>query len=712
MLNFSGKRRLPVILQSEACECGLACLAMIASFYGHRIDLNTLRRQHVFSLNGVTLKSLVEIARHLKLASRAIRLEPDDLKQLKLPAVLHWDMNHFVVLQSVKKNGVVLHDPALGEKRMSWAEACKHLTGVALELTPTSDFERKDERSRLALSTFLKQASGAKHAVLQLLALSLALELLVIAGPFYLQLTVDEVISRGDVDLLVVLALGFALVAALTVAVTWLRSVIVVFLQNSLHFAFGARLFHHLIRLPLSFFEKRHIGDVLSRFSSVEPVRNLISEGLILALIDGVMAAVTLAIMFLYSVKLALIVLSVFLIYSIIRFGLFWVLRSLNENAIQMKAKETSNFVESVRAIQSMKLFNHENERETQWLNRFADSVNADVRLERAYAAFDAINRFLFSVENILVIYLAARLALEGAFTIGMIFAFVTYKQQFISKANLLVEKALDFGIVGLHLERLSDIALTPIEAGHDRPLLARPISGAIEVRNLSFRYAESEEFVLQNVNFSIGAGHFATITGPSGCGKTTLMKILVGLLQPTSGEVLVDGLPLSTFGVRTYRECIAAVMQEDQLLSGSIAENISFFAAPIDEERMIRCAQMACIHGEILKMPMAYNSLIGDMGSSLSGGQKQRVILARALYRQPTILFLDEATAHLDSSNERHISEHLRALNITRISIAHRSEMTRGADLTVRVAGSEGAQSLQLTVPTAQSTTQRSCIA
>ncbi|MGA8691937.1 MAG: cysteine peptidase family C39 domain-containing protein, partial [Methyloceanibacter sp.] len=336
MLNFSGRRTLPVILQSEASECGLACLAMIASFYGHRIDLNTLRRQHLFSLNGVRLNALIEIARHLHLASRAVRLEPEHLRQLKLPAILHWDMNHFVVLKSVKKKDLVLHDPALGEKRMSWNEASKHLTGIALELTPASDFERKDERTRLRLSTFLRQASGAKHALFQLLALSLALEVLVIAGPFYLQLTVDEVIARGDVDLLVVLALGFALVGALTVAVTWLRSLIVIIIQNTLHFAFGARLFHHLIRLPLSFFEKRHIGDVLSRFTSIEPVRSLISEGLILAIIDGAMAAMTLAVMFAYSAKLALIVVIVFLIYSIIRLGLFRVLRDLSETAIQM----------------------------------------------------------------------------------------------------------------------------------------------------------------------------------------------------------------------------------------------------------------------------------------------------------------------------------------------------------------------------------------
>jgi len=406
MLNFSGRRTLPVILQSEASECGLACLAMIASFYGHRIDLNTLRRQHLFSLNGVRLNALIEIARHLHLASRAVRLEPEHLRQLKLPAILHWDMNHFVVLKSVKKKDLVLHDPALGEKRMSWNEASKHLTGIALELTPASDFERKDERTRLRLSTFLRQASGAKHALFQLLALSLALEVLVIAGPFYLQLTVDEVIARGDVDLLVVLALGFALVGALTVAVTWLRSLIVIIIQNTLHFAFGARLFHHLIRLPLSFFEKRHIGDVLSRFTSIEPVRSLISEGLILAIIDGAMAAMTLSVMFAYSAKLALIVVIVFLIYSIIRLGLFRVLRDLSETAIQMKAKETSSFVESLRAIQTMKLFNHENERESQWLNRFSDAINADVRLERANAAFEAVNHLLFGAENVIIIYL------------------------------------------------------------------------------------------------------------------------------------------------------------------------------------------------------------------------------------------------------------------------------------------------------------------
>jgi ATP-binding cassette, subfamily B, bacterial CvaB/MchF/RaxB len=690
MLNFSGRRALPVIMQSEASECGLACLAMVACYYGHRIDLSTLRRQHPISLNGVTLRSVIEIARHLNFTARAVRLEPEHLNQIKRPAILHWDMNHFVVLRSVSKRGIVVHDPALGEKRVSWGEVSKHLTGVALELTPTESFERKDERARLRLSTFLRQASGAKHALLQILALSFALELLVIAGPFYLQLAVDEVVARGDVDLLVVLALGFALVAALTVAVTWLRSLIVVILQNTLHFAFGARLFRHLIRLPLSFFEKRHIGDVLSRFTSIEPVRDLISESLILALIDGTMALITLTVMFFYSTKLALIVVGAFLCYAVIRIALFRYLRDLSERMIQAKANETSNFVESLRAMQSIKLFNHENEREGQWLNRFAETVNADVRLERAKIAFHAANGVLFGAENILVIYLAAQLALDNIFTIGMVFAFITYKQQFLDKANNLLEKALDFGIVGLHLERLSDIALTPLEAGHDKPLLTRSVRGGLEVRDVSFRYSETEDFVLENVNFAIGPGEAATIMGPSGRGKTTLMKIMLGLLQPTSGEVFIDGIPLRTLGVRPYRDQVAAVMQDDQLLSGTIADNICFFANSRDEELMRECARMAGIHDDILRMPMAYNSLIGDMGNSLSGGQRQRVILARALYRRPKILFLDEATAHLDSAKEREISRVLQDLKITRISIAHRSELAEVADVMLRFEGPE----------------------
>ncbi|WP_081744179.1 peptidase domain-containing ABC transporter [Ensifer aridi] len=686
-LNFSGRRTLPLIRQTEAAECGLACLAMVASYHGHRTDLNALRRRYPVSLKGVTLRGLMQLAAQLKLACRALRIEVEDLGQLRLPAILHWDMNHFVVLKAVKKRELVVHDPASGEKRFSITESSKHLTGVALELSPTEEFSAKDERARLPLSVFWGGMSGNNHALTQILILSLVLEILILAAPFYMQLTVDEVIARGDLDLLHVLALGFGLLILIKVASTACRSFIVVILQNTLSFQIGARLFHHLVRLPLSYFEKRHIGDILSRFGSIDPIRNMLAEGLITALIDGLMTVLTLIMMFIYSVQLGLVVLLAFALYAALRLALFNMFRQRSEAVIQSEAQESSIFIETIRAMQSLKLLNAENEREGEWLNRYADFVNANVRLGRARISFKMINDTIFGLENVVVIYLAARLALDNVITVGMIFAFMSYKQQFVERTVLLVEKGLDLRILGLHLERLADIALTPLERDHDQNLsYARPIRGAIELRNVCFRYADTEPLVLDNVNLRIEPGQFLTIMGPSGSGKTTLMKIMLGLVPPTSGEVLIDGVPLALIGARAYREQVGAVMQEDQLLSGSIADNICCFEATFDQQRMIDCAQIAGIHDEIMAMPMAYNSLIGDMGSSLSSGQKQRVLLARALYRQPKILYLDEGTAHLDTEKEKEINANVQALNITRVSVAHRPEITSGTDTILHI--------------------------
>jgi len=688
LLNFGVQGCLPVIQQTEAAECGLACLAMISSYHGRRIDLNTLRRRHPVSLKGATLRALIQVASQMHFVCRPVRFELGHLRRLHMPTIVHWDMNHFVVLKSVTRRGILVHDPASGKRFFPIAEASKHLTGVALELSPSEGFRPKDERARLPFSTFWTQLRGSRHALVQILILSAVLEIFVIASPFYLQLTIDEVIARGDADLLIVLALGFGLLAAIKVGSTAIRSLVILVVQNVLHFQIGARLFHHLVRLPIAYFEKRHIGDILSRFTSIEPIRSALAEGMIAATIDGLMALATLSMIFVYSTQLALVVLAAFVLYAVVRLGLYRLLRERSLAAIEAKAHENSTFIETLRAVQSLKIFNREGDRETQWLNRYGDVVSANVRLGRAKIAFATINDALFGLENVVTIYLASRLALSNSLTIGMIFAFMSYKQHFTEKAVQLVEKALDFRILELHLDRLADIALSPLERGHDQVLAyMRQIRGRIELRNVFFRYAETEPFVLEDINFIIEPGEFVTIMGPSGAGKTTLTKIMLGLLEPTRGEVLIDGVPLSTIGPRAYREHVGAVMQEDQLLSGSVADNICFFDPSFDQDRMIQCTQLAGIHEEIMAMPMSYNSLIGDMGSSLSGGQKQRVLLARALYRLPRILFLDEGTAHLDVENEIKINDALKRLQMTRISVAHRPEISSGANRMLRIA-------------------------
>jgi ATP-binding cassette subfamily B protein RaxB len=687
LLDFHGQPRLPAIRQAEAAECGLACLAMVASYHGHELDLNALRRRFPISLKGVTLKDLIQMAARLGLAGRALRLEPENLRKLRLPAILHWDMNHFVVLRSAGRKQVTIHDPALGVRVLAYTELSGHMTGVALELTPTQGFERRREQECVRIFDMVGHVSGLGRALGQALALSLILQLFVLASPFYMQIAVDEAVVKGDEGLLAALAIGFALFALINVAATWLRAIVSLQLGNVLSFQMVIRLFHHMMRLPLPFFERRHIGDLISRFHSTQPIKDLLTEGLVAVLVDGLMALGTLVLMLVYSGRLALVVLTAITLYVTLRLTLLRPLRSRTDDQIHAQARQDSTFIETVRAIQSIKLFGHEAERESVWQNRYAGFVNAGIRLGRLQIGFKAVNDFIYAIENVVTIYLGAQLALDGAITIGMLFAFMAYKQQFLDKVARLVEKGIDLRMLDLHLERLGDIALAKRERGHDEPLnLNRPLVGAITLRGVAFRYAEIEPYIFEGVDLRIEPGEFVAITGPSGGGKTTLMKLMVGLFEPTAGEVLIDGFPLHALGLQSVRAQIGVVMQDDHLLSGSIVENIAFFDPLTNLPWVQACAEMAGIHADIMRMPMGYNTLIGDMGSTLSGGQRQRVLLARALYRKPRILFLDEGTSHLDPALEAQVNAALATLAITRVIIAHRPQTVAAASCVLRL--------------------------
>ena len=680
-VTFSRFGRLPEIRQAAATECGLACLAMIASYYGQQSDLNALRREYPVSLKGATLATVMDIAAKLGLAGRPLRLEMEQLAGLRTPAILHWDMNHFVVLRRVGRSGVTIHDPAFGIRRFGFAEASKHFTGVALELTPDGRFRAQRAAPKLSLFDFLGQISGLAPVLIQTLVLSLVLQLYVLASPFYMQIVVDNAIAKDDHDLLLVLALGFALFLLINTGATLIRAKLLTSAQATLAFQMGTGLFRHLLRLPMSYFEKRHVGDLVSRFASTEPVRTLLAEGLVTALIDGTMAVLTAAMMFLYRPSLGLVVLAALALYLGLRIVFYHLMRRRTLDLIEAKSRESTTFIETMRAVQSIKIFTRETERSAVWMNRYAQVVWAEALTSLLKQIYQIANSLIFGLENVLVIYLGAQAALGGEMTVGMLFAFVSYKQQFVDKAARLVERAIEYRMLDLHLERLSDIASAEPEQGHCRPIAyQQPIEGNLEVRDLSFRYAEGERFVLRNVNLRIRAGEYVAITGPSGGGKTTLLKVILGLLEPTSGEILVDGVPLRVLGHQAFRKSIGVVMQDDQLLSGSIADNICFFDESFELEHMMRCAELAGIHDEICHMPMAYNSLIGDMGTSLSGGQKQRVLLARALYRRPRLLFMDEGTSHLDVATERQVTAAVKALGLTRVIIAHRPETIASA--------------------------------
>lgn len=679
-LNFTSSRNLPLILQTEAAECGLACLAMVAGFHGFKTDLTHLRHRFSISNHGVNLKNLMEMASRLHLVGRALKLEVEDLSQLQLPCILHWDMKHFVVLKSVSRSKITILDPAIGECQFSYQEFSEHFTGIALELQPTDDFEIKEEKQNLKLSQFWSRIVGLKRSLIQVLGLSLLLQIFALISPFYMQTVVDDVLLRNDHQLLFVLAIGFLLLMFVQVATGALRSLIILHLSSKLSIQMAANLFRHLVRLPLDYFEKRHIGDIVSRFGSLEAIKSMLSTGLVTVFVDGIMALMTLAMMAFYDLRLTAVVIVVVMLYALLRYALYQPLRQLTEASIVSHAKENSNFMETVRAMQSVKIFQRESDRQNLWQNCFAEAMNTDIRIGKWNIGFTTLNGLLFGIENVVVIYLAADAVMGNIISLGMLYAFMSYKGQFVQRMESLISKWIEFKMLGLHLERLSDITFTKAESiTSGNELGNEDISGELTVTNLSYQYAELEPKVFSKLNFSVALGESIALVGPSGCGKTTLVKCLMGLLQPADGEVLVGGVNIQQQG--NYRGQIAAVMQDDQLISGSIADNIAFFEPQIDMDWVYKCARFAAIHDDISSMPMNYNTLIGDMGASLSGGQKQRVLLARALYRRPKILYLDEATSHLDVSNESIVNKHIKELNITRIIVAHRPETIKSAD-------------------------------
>lgn len=692
LLEFGGARRTPDIQQTEASECGLACLAMVAGYHGYHTDMPTLRRRFGLSITGATLKSLMLIAEQIGFSSRPLRGEIDNLAQLGLPSVLHWDLNHFVVLtkvsRSIRGRRFHINDPARGPRVIGEAELSRHFTGVVLELTKTQGFQPRTERSPLSITQLWSKISGLWSSLGSVLLLSVVLQLVVLATPFYLQLAVDNVFPGFDADLLKMLALGFAGLVLISMVTTWLRSLILVSLANSLSYQVIVNLYRHLLRLPLPWFEKRHVGDVISRFGSTRPISDLLSQGLIASIIDGAMSVLTLALMFVYSPLLSLIASTALILILVLRLSFLRVLRARNIDAVTAAARESSTFIESVRGVSAIKAFGQESNRQRIWQQQKAEAVNADIKLGRTTAGFKAGEQFITGIERILFVYVAITLAMKGEFTVGMIFAFQAYKQHFLDASIRLVEQLINYRLLDVHLGRVSDIALSqPEEDGPPLAGSALEFRGDIELRQVRFRYGAADPEILKGIDLKIEEGTMVALVGPSGGGKTTLMKVMMGLFQPSYGQVLIDGQPLPGVGLSAWRSRVGSVAQDDLLYAGSLAENMSFFDPEIDMDRVIEVAKLAHVHEDIEKMPLKYETLVGDMGSALSGGQKQRVLLARALYGNPRVLFIDEGTAHLDPPMEAEVMASLAKLGITRIVIAHRPQAIRPADRIILIA-------------------------
>ena len=686
-LDMRWRRRVPVIHQTETAECGLACLAMICGHFGKNIDLISLRRKFNLSARGANLAGINGIAEQLGMVTRALSLELDELGALKMPCILHWDFSHFVVLVSVKRNRYVLHDPARGRRYLGREEMSRYFTGIALEVWPGSEFQAETQQTRISLRSLINSIYGIKRTLAKIFCLSVVIEAINLVMPVGTQLVMDHAIPAGDRGLLTLISAGLMFFILLRAAVSMLRAWSSLVMSTLINVQWQSGLFDHLLRLPLAFFERRKLGDIQSRFDSLDTLRATFTTSVIGFIMDSIMVVGVFVMMLLYGGYLTWIVLCFTTIYIFIRLVTYGNYRQISEECLVREARAASYFMETLYGIATVKIQGMVGIRGAYWLNMKIDAINSGIKLTRMDLLFGGITTFVTACDQVVILWLGAGLVIDNQMTIGMFVAFSSFRGQFSERVTSLTSFLLQLKIMSLHNERIADIALhEKEEKKHEIEIVAHMGPISLETNDLSYRYDSQSAPIFSALSLSVAPGESVAITGASGAGKTTLMKVLCGLFEPDSGRVLINGIDIRQIGINNYHRMIACVMQDDRLFSGSIRENICGFAEEMDEEWMVECARASHIHDVIMNMPMGYETLIGELGEGLSGGQKQRIFIARALYRKPGILFMDEATSALDSESEHFVNVAIKNMNITRVIIAHRETTLKTVDRVISI--------------------------
>lgn len=679
------------LLQHTTSECGLACIGSALNYFGSRLSLADLREKFPTGTRGTRLDELIFMAHATGLVTSAIKLERDELSHLRLPAILHWDKDHYVLLLKANERRITIHDPAQGLRRFAMHEVAQHFNGVALELAKSATYEPMKPKNPVTLRRLIGSVSGVRRTIGVLTILALGVQLAAMILPLITQWILDQALVAGDKDLLWLLIAGFVALNLIQQVLTFGRSTAAMTFTNQVGFQWSSNVMLHLLHLPISWYERRHPGDIMSRFQSVRQIQQTAVGGTVETVVDGVFATMALGMMYMYSGVLTLICVAALALYGCVRLLSFSKLREASAESLQFDAREKSLLLESLRAIQSIKVAGLEKIRYSEWQSLAGKVLVRNTDTQMLSNIFTLLYGILFSAESAAILGLGAWAVLNvgtdtaqwinSSFTVGMLIAFISYKDQFSSRMRTLIDKLAELYMIRLHTERLADIVLAKQESlGGTLVPKCSPLGAKIELKKVGYRHSEREPWIFRNVSLKIEPGEHVALIGASGAGKTTLMKIILGLLTPSEGVVLVNGEPLARYGLREWRACIGAVLQDDHLFSGSIRQNIASFADAIDDDDVMQAARLAGIHQEVKAMPMGYYTRILDLGSNLSGGQKQRVLIARALYSRPALLAMDEATSHLDIANEMLLNHEISKLSCTRLVVAHRPDTIRMA--------------------------------
>ena len=678
-------RRVPIVLQQESTECGLACLAMVAAYYGKRTRLDALNDLRGLSSRGATVRDLLLTAKQLQLTTRPLRLALSELHHLRLPAVLHWRMDHFVVLVRCGRRRYLIHDPAIGRRKVGRTEFDESFTGVALELAPERGFRRQKAQSTLSFSDFAGSFRHLYRYLGLMFCLLLSTQVLALAPPIATQILIDELVLGQDREWLYRALGGLALLMLTGVMLDALRRWISLFTGTNLAVDSSVTVLNHLFCLPATFITRRHPGDLMSKLESLTPIRQALTDHVINSIVHGGVLLTTLAIMFLYSAWLTAVSLAGFVLSALLMALTLPASRRQQERAIIHTASQNSSLLESLRACDVVQALGLERLRLAQWQNHFSDATNARVREGRLSIVQKTGTGIVGVFEQVFFLGIGIAGVLDQHLTLGVLFAFMSLRGRFGSAALDLAEAARNFYLLKVHTGRLSDIVLAEPLPTIPPGAINSTIKGSLRAEHIAFRYS-ADTWIVQDFCCDITAGVNVVIIGPSGCGKTTLLKLLAGHLPANAGQIYVDQMELALWNRDTLRGQTGFVLQNDALFQGTVTENISAFETVPDLVRVREAAISAEIWPDIQGLPMKLQTQISDMGKNLSGGQVQRLVLARALYRKPAILFLDEATSHLDVGTERRVLQNINGLGITVVSVAHRPDAIDRAEQIIRL--------------------------
>lgn len=673
-------RRIPYIQQLEISDCGAACLAMTLAYHGRNVSPEEIRRATRTSRDGVDAVSIIEAARSYGLDARGVSIDLDGIGYLERGSILHWEFNHFVVFDRVVRGGVEVIDPAMGRVRLPMERFSKSFTGVAIVLRPTERFETAGGRSRGSwryMRTVLRQSGLLSRIGM----VSLLIQLFALATPILTGVIVDWVVPAGDRTLLLVVTLGLAAMVAFHLLTSFLRANLLLVLRAHLDMSIAVGFVDHMVKLPYAFFLQRSAGDLMMRLTSNSTVRETLTTGALSSLLDGSMVGLYLLLIFAQSWSMGLVVLALGGVQIAILMFTHRRMQRLMSETLQAQARSQSYMVQLLNGIETLKSVGAEARGVAQWSNLFVDEVNASLARGRLNAVIESMTGALRVGSPLIVLAVGAMGVLNGDLSLGTMLALSALATGFLTPLSNLVGTGLQLQLLGSFMERINDVLDTPSEQNIEEVEPAGPLQGRIALEKVSFRYAADGPDVVDGVSLEIAPGQTIALVGQSGSGKSTLAHIILGLYRPTQGRALYDGRDLMELEAGSVRSQLGIVPQNSYLFGSSIRANISLTKPDATLDEIVHAAQLACIHGDIMAMPLGYDTILSDGGASLSGGQRQRIALARALVHDPAILVLDEATSSLDAVTEAKIYSNLKRLSCTRIVIAHRISTIAHAD-------------------------------